>query len=79
MRNRAGQDLTDIAALRTNEPFNRFFLRRIRQKRDQTIHSLITAKVDATTREGIRAMVLQLEEVLTLLEDDDKACRTMLG
>ncbi len=79
MRNRAGQDLTDIAALRKDDPFNRFFMRRVRQKRDQAIHALITTKCDAETREGHRQKVLALEEVRTLLEDDDKACRTLLG
>jgi hypothetical protein len=79
MRDRAGQDLVDIGALRGNEQFTRFFLRRVRQKRDAAIHSLITAKVDPVQREAIRAMVLTLEEVLTLLEDDEQAARTLLA
>ncbi len=79
MRDRAGQDLTDIATLKGSDPFNRFFLRRIRQKRDQAIHLLITDTCDPQTREGHRVRALVLEEVLTLLEDDDKACRTLLA
>jgi hypothetical protein len=79
MRNRAGQDLTDIAALRKDDPFQRFYLRRIRQKRDQAIYLLIYDKCDAATREGHRQKVIVLEDALTLLEDDDKVARALLG
>jgi hypothetical protein len=79
MRDRAAQDLTDIRALRNDEPFQRFFLRRVRQKRDQAMLLLLTDKCDAATREGHRQKALALEEVLTLLEDDDKAARNLMG
>jgi hypothetical protein len=67
MRNRAGQDLTDIAALRASDPFNNFFVRRVRQKRDAALMLLVTDKCDAETREGHRQKVLALEDCRNML------------
>jgi hypothetical protein len=60
----ARRDLEDIAALRASEPFNRYFLRCLRQKKDlaQT-RALRTPGLTPAQREEERIKFLALEEI----------------
>jgi hypothetical protein len=72
------RDLNDIKSLRQNEPFKRFYLRRLREKRDAVAKRFLEdppSKCDSLTREGLRMIISHYDqEILPLLDQDERGC-----
>lgn len=82
MLERARRDIEDIGVLRKTEAFSRYWLRRLKQKRDDTEKSFKFAPVAECTparREELRQLLLVFEELLGMMEADDSAARTTYG
>ena len=63
-------DLKDIDALRKTEGFGRYFLRRVRQKRDAADVEFRDLECDPLKREGLRQKVKTYDEILKMMDTD---------
>ncbi len=73
-RERDAQMLADIIALRESEPFNRYWLPRVRRKRGEIEVEFRTgapAAVDKDRREELRQQLLLIDELLAMMDKDD--------
>lgn len=78
----ARQDLNDIAVLRESAELARYFLRRLAQKQteiDRRFHDDPPEKCDAVRREVLRCLWLEYEEIRGMMQNDENACRRLLG
>jgi hypothetical protein len=79
---RALLDLQDIAALRTSEPFNRYWRRRIKAKGDALMASFRNdpvTKVSHEQREILRQKLLFIEELEKMMSEDEASAQTTLS
>jgi hypothetical protein len=79
-RKRAHDDLTDIEALQRSEPFNRYFLRRLKEelkKREEKVLTDKTLTKDQLLEERIAYMAQR--EIATMLSQEEAACRNVIG
>jgi hypothetical protein len=70
----ARRDAEDIAALRLSEPFNRYWMRRLKQRRDETDRAFRfdpPAKCDFVQREVLRNLVIAYDELLNVMQADE--------
>lgn len=72
------QDLEDIATLKRTEAFERYFLRRIRQKSKQIEEDVLRGKSDHVVRENRRNQLLILDEILAMMKTDEAASKRTL-
>ncbi len=73
-RELAMRDLADIAELRRNEAFTRYFLRRLNQKITETRKSFeddAPEKVDKDEREVLRRILASYKELSKMLDVDE--------
>ncbi len=76
-RDQLTADLSDIKALRSmksDDPFNRYFMRRIRQKLAASTKAFKyepPTKVDSVQREALRQVNIAYEELLNMLETEE--------
>ena len=77
-RESARQDLQDIHALKGSEAFNRYYLRRLRQRHDESVRSLIHDKMTFEERESCRLNVLFIEDIVNLIPRDEATARRVL-
>jgi hypothetical protein len=78
----ARRDLGDITGLRGDEAFDRYFLRRLRMKRaahDARFHSDPPEKCDKDEREVLRRLVAEYDELLGMMDADERACRSTIN
>jgi len=72
------QDFADIIALqKEGSPYRRYFLRRLREKKD-IISSEVLRKngISPEERERLRAKFLAYEEIEAMLDNDERVMRT---
>jgi len=75
-RDEAARDLTDIAALKKYEPFNSYFLRRLRMKQtDAERKALYDRNLTAQEREEERLRAQTLDEILRMMSVDEGIAR----
>lgn len=72
------RDLGDIAALKRYEPFERYWLRCVRQKREAKHDDFLHAKVTKDEREELRQQVLLLDEILDMPNAHEASIRRTL-
>lgn len=77
-RESARQDLQDIYALKQSEPFNRYFLRRLRQRHEETLKKLKYDKMSYEEREACRLNVVFIEGIVNVLAQDEATARKEL-
>jgi hypothetical protein len=73
--------LVDIAALRQSTPFTRYWVRRLRSRRESLVKSLIhdaPPKVDATEREVLRRLVIFCDELEKMPSQDAVTAENLL-
>ena len=78
----ARRDLQDIAELEKSEAFSRYFLRRLKQKHDESEKHFKYDSPDQCpmfTREEWRQRVLAYEELLEMPAKDRAGCQRILG
>lgn len=71
---RARQDLEDIMSLKNSDAFNRYFLRRLTQKRAEIERKFKyepPEKVDKNQREELRQTMLALEDLEKMMSVDE--------
>lgn len=81
-RELAAMDMQDIKTLRGAECFNRYFMRRLRDKRaaiDTRFHNDPPAKCDAVGREALRQVIQEYNSLLTMLDDDERSAAGTLS
>jgi len=75
----AVQDLADIKELRSNEAFNRFYLRRLNKKiADREKAILVERSIMGDNLQGLRNELWALYEMRDLLDSDESICRKMV-
>jgi hypothetical protein len=77
----ARRDLEDITDLRGSVSFDRYFLRRLRMKRaalDDRFHNDPPEKCDKDEREVLRRLVAEYDELLSMFDADERACRGVI-
>ncbi len=80
-RERAMLDIEDIKALERSDPFNRYFLRRLDQKRAEAERKFKYDPAEKCTperREEYRQVMLALEDIQKMMTTDEAACRSTL-
>ncbi len=81
-RQLAAQDIQDIKTLRGAESFNRYFIRRLRDRQtaiNTRFRNDPPAKCDDREREILRRLLLEYDELLKLLDNDERAAGSTLG
>src|SRR3954468_15991023 len=76
------RDLGDIADLRKSDGFNRYFLRRLNQKRNEVEKKFrydSAVPVDKEDREILRRLMLAYEELVWLLDVDESSAKIFLS
>lgn len=68
---RARQDLEDIVSLKNSDAFNRYWMRRLTQKRAEVERQFKYEKVDKHRREELRQTMLALEELEKMMAVDE--------
>lgn len=82
VRRQAAEDLSDISELQRSQGFNRYWLRRLRQKRDAVDRQMKydpPEKCSKDEREVLRRISLAYEELLALPANDEGAAKRLLG
>lgn len=76
----ANRDLSDIAELRKSDAFNRYFMRRLRKRRESLHDAFLTAgAMSHEEREVHRRLILEYDrEIMNMLEKDERACRSII-
>ena len=77
----ANEDLRDIGELKDSEPFNRYWLRRLKAKRDTMHNSFLNdppSSVDKDEREHLRRIMLFCNELLAMMEQDASSAKKLL-
>ncbi len=77
-RQQAGQDLVDIAALKKSEPFNRYWLRFLAQKKEQLREKFTDEppeKCSHEEREIRRRLLKFCEELEGMMAQHEAVCR----
>lgn len=69
-RQTAAQDMADASALEKYEPFQRYWLRRLRQRHDELQGEFESTPMSHEMREIKRCQMLLLREFLTLTRTD---------
>lgn len=75
----AQRDLRDITELEQSEAFNRYYLRRLRQMREELDRALHEDDMTHERREVTRCLVLQLTEILRMPSKDRAGCHRILS
>lgn len=78
----ARQDLQDIRQLRDDVPFNRYFLRRLLQRRDYIANRFKNepaTECDKEEREILRRVLIELETFINLASADEAEAKLSLG
>ncbi len=73
------RDLADIAELRRNDTFGRYFIRRLTGIRDQLQKSFEEDEMDAVKRESTRQQLKQLKEILSMMDRDETIIQNQLN
>lgn len=77
----ARHDIEAIKALQKNEHFNRYWLRRLKDRRDladRSFHEDPPSKCDPMQREALRQVVEAYDGLLTMMQIDERLCREKL-
>lgn len=72
------RDISDILFLQECQPFNRYFMRRIREKKvaiERRFRGDPPAKCDAAEREILRRLLDEYDVIERLLDSDFEACK----
>lgn len=72
------RDLGDISALKRFEPFERYWLRCLRQKREAKHEDFLHLKCTKDEREELRQQVLLMDEILAMPADHEASIRRTL-
>ncbi len=67
----ARTDLIDIRALKRNEAFQRYWMRRLRQKKDEALRALAHDTMDHEKREATRQVYLTYLELEKIIDRDE--------
>jgi hypothetical protein len=79
-RAKAFEDADAIIALRKSSPFQSYFLRRLREKRDAlSVQILEDDRIAPEEREKAREKRKAFNEVLAMMDEDMAACRKLVG
>lgn len=70
-REAARRDVQDIRALTGSESFNRYYLRRLRQKQEEVEKAFKYDDMPAEQREVLRQRLLFIEEILKMPAKDE--------
>jgi len=70
-REQAAHDLQDIEALRRSEPFNRYYLRRFKAKKEQVARKFRHDKCGHEQREIYRQQLEMYDEIERMLDNDE--------
>lgn len=77
----AQRDLNDIRELKDFEPFNRYFMRRLKTKRDdiaEQFHDDPPEKCDKEKREHLRLLLKEYNSLIDMLDADMSTTRASL-
>lgn len=74
----AQSDLGYIAELRRSEPFNRYFIRRLKEQRTNLARSFIEDEMTHEKRELTRQLILRYDSIFGLLDADEAVRVKML-
>lgn len=77
----AQQGLSDVTHLEKSEPFNRYFVRRLKERRAKIFNSFYTEgadKVSADEREILRRKCLEYDDLLAMLASDGARFREVV-
>jgi hypothetical protein len=75
----AKRDLQDIQTLRESEAFNRYFMRRIKKRREQVMEELLKTPLTHAELEAHRAIVNTLDDIISMADRDEVSAQRMLG
>ncbi len=78
-REQAARDLQDIAILHRSDEFNRYYLRRMAEKRKTFADAFLTAECSHEKREILRQMILLFDELGRMMKEDEAAFGRMLA
>jgi hypothetical protein len=81
-KERARQDLEDIAFLKECAPFKRYWLRRVTARRDALVEAMINDPAERCSpakREEMRQQILLLKELLGVMDADQASARREMG
>jgi len=76
------QDIIDIQALRNFEPFNRYFVRRLKEKHaeiEKRFRDDPAEKCSYEEREILRRLMKEYEDILRMMEREEVTCKSSLG
>lgn len=76
------RDMDDIAELRKSTPFNRYFVRRLKQKLEamnETLRHAKPEKCDKEEREIVRRIMLEYEHLLGMMDAEENICHQQLS
>jgi hypothetical protein len=74
-RESAQRDLEDIMNLKKSEPFQRYWMRRLKQRRDALAEEQLRGKLTIEEREQKRAIVNEYDEIAKWLAVDESTAR----
>lgn len=77
-RERATQDLANIAALRENEPFQNYFVRRLNERHAAAATAFKYDTLSHEDREVQRRLVLEYEDIAKMMAKDEVECHKLL-
>jgi hypothetical protein len=80
-RELANRDLGDITHLESSDPFNRYFMRRLKEKKaaiEKRFYEDPPAKVDAAEREILRRMLLEYDTLIEMTTIEKVTCRNLI-
>jgi hypothetical protein len=79
-KERAQKDMADIAFLRQNEAFNRYWRRRMTERHDAIVAQFTRGKMKKNEREVMRRLMLEYQdEIAARLDKDEIACQRLLA
>ncbi len=77
----AQRDLADIQKLREFEPFTRYWVRRMNDRYkeiNERFHHDGPQKCDDTQREALRQILEKLDELMDMMDTDERTCRDII-
>lgn len=78
-RELAHRDLADIRSLKESGAFERYFVRRVKKKRDDALQKLVSDdSLSHEQREVTRTQVKLYNELLSMLDLDESSCQRMI-
>ncbi len=75
----ARKDLAHIMALKDSDPFNLYYMRRLRQRIAETEKRFKYDKMEPNEREATRLLFVFLEKLVAMPDEDEATLKNQLG